>query len=61
MFMIGIFGGYFVSLKMGYGSNELIGFLTGLVLVCITYIVIHSQEKRWKKDNYMPKAIKVVN
>jgi sigma-E factor negative regulatory protein RseC len=61
MFMIGIFAGYYISLNMGYGSNELIGFLTGLVLVCITYILIHSQEKRWKSNNYVPKAIKVVD
>ncbi len=60
-FMIGIFAGYYISLNMGYGSNELIGFLTGLVLVCITYMLIHSQEKRWKSNNYVPKAIKVVD
>jgi sigma-E factor negative regulatory protein RseC len=61
MFMLGIFAGYFGSLKMGFGSNELIGFAIGIVLVIITYLVIKSQEKRWQKDNYVPKAIRVVD
>jgi sigma-E factor negative regulatory protein RseC len=61
MFMLGIFAGYFGSLKMGLGSNELIGFVIGIVLVIITYLIIKSQEKRWQKDNYVPKAIRVVD
>jgi sigma-E factor negative regulatory protein RseC len=60
MFMIGIFAGYFGSLKLGMGSNELIGFVLGFVLVVITYLLIKTQEKRWQKENFVPKAIRVI-
>lgn len=59
-FMLGIFVGYYGSLKMGYSNNELIGFGLGFILVIISYLIIRSQEKRWKKANYIPKAINIV-
>lgn len=60
MFMLGIFGGYYGALKYGIGYSELIGIGVGIVLVVITYLVIHSQEHRFKKANYIPKAINIV-
>lgn len=60
MFMAGVFAGYFGSAKLGYGNNELIGFVLGFVLVLLTYAVIKTQEKHWQSDNYVPKAIRVV-
>lgn len=59
-FMIGIFAGYYISLNMNVAYPEVVGIIAGLVLVVISYIIIHSQEKRFKKGNFVPKAIKIV-
>lgn len=60
MFMIGIFGGYYGAIKLGVSYAELIGIGLGLILVVITYFIIHSQEHRFKKANYVPKAVNIV-
>lgn len=60
MFMLGIFGGYYGAIKFGVGVPELVGIAAGVVLVIITYLVIHTQEDRFKKGNYVPKAINIV-
>jgi len=36
------------------------GVVAGIVLVIVTYLIIHSQENRFKKGNFVPKALKVV-
>ncbi|MGN1318086.1 MAG: SoxR reducing system RseC family protein [Lachnospirales bacterium] len=60
MFMIGVFAGYYGALKYNIAYAEVVGIVLGLILVVITYLVIHSQEHRFKKGNYVPKAINVV-
>lgn len=59
-FMIGVFGGYYGAANMGIKNGELIGIGTGLVFVIIAYFIIHTQEHRFKKSGFVPKAIKVV-
>lgn len=59
-FMLGVFAGYYGSLRLGTGYNELWGIALGTVLVVISYGIIHTQEDRFKKNNYVPKAVKVV-
>lgn len=59
-FMIGIFGGYYGAYNLGINNGELIGIAAGLILVVITYLIIHSQEDKFKKGNYVPKAIKII-
>lgn len=60
MFMVGIFGGYYGAMHFGFAHQEVAGIVLGLVMIVITYAVIHSQEHRFKKANYIPKAIRVV-
>lgn len=57
MFMAGIFVGYYGAVRFALPYAELIGIALGIVLVVITYFVIHSQEHRFKKGNYIPKAV----
>ena len=59
-FMAGIFGGYYGALKMGINNSEVVRVVAGIVLVIVTYLIIHSQENRFKKGNFVPKALKVV-
>ncbi len=59
-FMTGIFAGYYGALRYSIGSPELVGIVLGIVLVVITYISIRTQEYRFKKGGYIPKAINVV-
>lgn len=60
MFMVGIFGGYYGAGALGFGNGEVIGIVAGLILVIITYVAIHTQEDKFKKGNFVPKAVKVV-
>lgn len=59
-FMIGIFGGYYGSISLALNNNELWGIALGVLLVVISYCIIHTQEEKFKSKNYVPKAIKVV-
>lgn len=59
-FMIGIFGGYYGALSMGMDNGEVIGIAAGVILVIISYLIIHTQEDKFKKGNFVPKAIKIV-
>lgn len=59
-FMIGILGGYYGALSMGINNGEIIGVVAGIIFVVITYLVIHSQESKFKKGNFVPKALKVI-
>ncbi len=60
LFLVGVFAGYYGSLSLNMSNNELIGFILGMVLVIAAYLIIKSQEKRWRKANYIPKAINIV-
>lgn len=59
-FMIGVFVGYYGAINLGIKNSELIGIIAGLLLVIITYFIIHTQEKKFKNGNFVPKAIKIV-
>lgn len=59
-FMLGIFAGYYGAESLGIANGELVGIVLGLVLVVLTYAIIHSQEHRFKSEGYVPKAIKIV-
>ncbi len=59
-FIIGIFAGYYSALKFNFPYAEIVGIVLGFLLVIITYGIIHTQEHRFKKNNYVPKAINVV-
>ena len=61
MFMVGVLAGYYGSLYAGIPNAELIGFVIGLLLVAVSYAIIKSQEKRWRKGNFVPKAAAVRN
>lgn len=60
MFMIGIFAGYYGALRLGVSYAELTGMVLGVLLVVISYGVIHTQEKHFKATKYIPKAINVI-
>lgn len=59
-FMIGVFAGYYGAIKFAFGSPELVGIGLGIVLVIIVYLIIRTQEYRFKEGGYIPKAINVV-
>lgn len=59
-FMLGVFGGYYGAGELGIKNGELIGIILGIALVIITYVIIHTQEDKFKNDGYVPKAIKIV-
>lgn len=59
-FMLGIFLGYYSALNFNIKNAELVSILSGLLFVIITYLIIHSQENKFKNGNYVPKAIKIV-
>lgn len=59
--MFGVLIGYFGSLKLGLGNNELIAFGLGIFFVVLTYLWIKYKEDYWKTKNFIPKAIRVDN
>lgn len=59
-FMIGIFVGYYGADKYGINNGELIGIGLGLILVVVTYLIIHTQEKKFRTEGFIPKAINIV-
>lgn len=59
-FMAGAVGGYYSSLALEIGYNELIGFAVGLVLVMLSYLWIRSKESYWKSKNFVPTAVRIV-
>lgn len=60
MFIAGVLSGYYSSMAMGWNNGEYIGFGLGVLLVVLTYLIIRTQEPRFKKGNYIPKAINIV-
>lgn len=60
LFLLGVFVGYYGSINMNMSNNEFWGFGIGMLFVVISYLIIRSQEKRWKKADYIPKAINIV-
>jgi sigma-E factor negative regulatory protein RseC len=59
-FVVGLIGSYFAMARFGIANAELLSFVVGIVLVVISYLVIHQFEPHFRKDNYVPKAINVV-
>lgn len=57
--IVGIFGGYYGSISLGVGNNELIGFCLGMLFVIITYLWIRHKESYWKSKDFVPKAIRI--
>ena len=60
MFMVGILAGYYGFEALGKSGGEFAGFGLGIVLVVLTYLIIRTQENRFKNGNYVPKAVKVI-
>jgi sigma-E factor negative regulatory protein RseC len=60
-FVAGVLGGYFALMHFGVNNAEALSFVIGIVLVVLAYAVIHSFEPHFQKDNYVPKAVNVVN
>lgn len=60
-FMAGLMGTYFAFTSAGIANAEIISFFTGIVLVVVSYLIIHCFEPHFKNDNYVPKAVNVVN
>lgn len=58
-FIGGIMGTYFLLQSISAQNAEIISFCVGLVSVVISYLIIHCFEPHFKKDNYVPKAIKI--
>lgn len=58
-FICGIMGTYFLLQKSGIANTELISFGVGFALVVISYLIIHCFEPHFKKDNYVPKAVRI--
>ena len=58
--IIGTAIGIFAAKAIGITNSELIGFIIGIVCVCVTYMWIKSKETYWKSKNFVPKAIKKV-
>ncbi len=57
--LAGILGGYYGSLFFGVQSgNEFYGFIAGLVLMLISFLIIHSKEQKFKQGNFVPVANK---
>lgn len=61
MFMLGIFIGYYGATCLNLNTPEVMSFVTGIVMIIITYLIIRTQEQRFSKGGYVPKAINVVN
>lgn len=58
-FIFGVFAGYYGSVRLGLASNELISCCTGMVCVVVSFLWIKSNEEKWKKQNFVPKAIRI--
>jgi sigma-E factor negative regulatory protein RseC len=59
-FMIGVVAGYYGADALGLAYREYIGIGLGFVLVVAAYLGIRSQEKRFSRGNYVPKAVNIV-
>ena len=60
VFILGVFLGYYGAARLGMTNGELIGCILGALFVTVTYLLIRSQEERWRKGNYIPKAVNKV-
>lgn len=60
-FIAGLFGAYFALVHFNVPNAEIISFFVGIGLVVVSYLIIHTFEPHFKKDNYVPKAINIVN
>lgn len=51
--------GYYGSLYIGVSHNEIIGFVSGILLVLLSFLLIRKKESYWKSKNFSPKAVKI--
>ena len=59
-FVVGVIASYFILTSLQAANIEIISFIVGLVLVVVSYLIIHRFEPHFKSDNYVPKATAVV-
>lgn len=61
--IVGMLVGFYVISPVfhltGTGTDEIIGFITGLLFTFLAYLWIRSQETRWSKKKYQPVATKI--
>lgn len=60
-FITGLMGTYFALTAAGVSGAEFISFGVGIALVVVSYLIIHLFEPHFKNDNYVPKAVNIVN
>lgn len=61
MLFIGIFTGNHYFQKLGFKSYELLSFLLGIILLCVSYSLLSVVDKKASKDTkYDLKMIKVI-
>jgi len=60
--LAGIVIGYFaLAPLLPAVDSGIIGFGTGVALTALTYLWIHSQEKRWESKKFRPIAVKITS
>lgn len=60
-FLAGVIIGYYGAVEFGINNGELIGLGLGILFVILSYVWIKSREAFYKKQNYIPKAVKIVD
>lgn len=58
--LLGIGLGYFLAARIAPMQAELISIVGGLGLMAISFLIIRSQEKKFKKEKYIPKAVEIM-
>ncbi len=58
--LLGIIGGVFLGEMFLPAQKELIAIALGLGLTAMSFLVIKSREKSFRKEKYAPKAVRVV-
>lgn len=58
--LAGMIAGYLVAGKIAPAQVEGISIIGGLTAMVISFLLIRSQEKKFKKEKYIPKAVKVL-
>ena len=58
--LIGMMGSYLLASRLLPMQTEAISILGGLILMLLGFLGIRSQEKKFKKEKYVPKAIEIM-
>ncbi len=58
--MTGLLSGYYFADQIGISDSALIGFILGIVLMCLSYLWIRSKEDKWKDKKFIPIATEIV-